>query len=577
MRVHLFIILVVLTCLFCARDLFYTRQIEVSFDTRINKACDFGVFFHEEENGKFSGENFVSKRIHPDPAKDFVRVSLTLPVERLSRFRLDFGSEPGEVLITNLAIKGDVVVHMNDFSKFECSPHVVKKIISPNSLLIESWQRDPFIIYRQKLCIGGEGCVDWKMLLILATVFSFLSYKLVSYLLAFNINEKYSRIDIVFLGCFFAALVMPMLQINKDDRSSSENRMLAKYASFWKENSINKDYGKSFEDWFNDRFWGREVLITIHTYLREIGNRYISTPKGLKGEDDWLFTKDYNSVNMYRNANLFKQCELERIGENLETFVSNAKALGMEQVYFLINNDKETLYSEFYPKYIIRKPGMSRLEQLLSYLHERHQSLKVLNFYAEFQDLKRQGVVLYSKAGSHKNPIGAFYEYKYLMDAIRVDFPLLPSFQLSDFVISEAPEKEVEILNGMHLICYNNENLKSWALQLKSPLCAKAHTLRGTKVSTCRKYTNGHCRGGTGLNAIVIGDSFFNRYINYFSESFNQVIHCFYGYGGGFDLTEADVRDFAALHAKIMVVETTERFLQRFLTLRLPRVDKMGK
>ena len=85
-----------------------------------------------------------------------------------------------------------------------------------------------------------------------------------------KIFKNHSKADIILVFAFFIFLFIPMMNINTSEmaQAKKENRMLAKYVPLFGDNGINLNYGKNFETWFNDRFWGRERVIKSFSRLR---------------------------------------------------------------------------------------------------------------------------------------------------------------------------------------------------------------------------------------------------------------------------------------------------------------------
>lgn len=104
---------------------------------------------------------------------------------------------------------------------------------------------------------------------ILVTSYFLFTYKLGKYLSRFKIEEHHSRIDIVFLTVFFILLFVPMLHISDAEKSEQENRMLAKYTPLIDyRGGCNLKYGKNFDAWFSDRFWGRDELVKVYYKIK---------------------------------------------------------------------------------------------------------------------------------------------------------------------------------------------------------------------------------------------------------------------------------------------------------------------
>ncbi len=107
----------------------------------------------------------------------------------------------------------------------------------------------------------------------------FFSYQIVQYLAQYKILKHHSRIDIVFLVAFVILLFIPMSQISKETKDMRENRMLATFPTLIVNNTFNTNYTKQFENWFNDRFRGRDKLLHVYTEV-EKANSIIKNDKG---------------------------------------------------------------------------------------------------------------------------------------------------------------------------------------------------------------------------------------------------------------------------------------------------------
>ena len=70
---------------------------------------------------------------------------------------------------------------------------------------------------------------------------------------------KYYRL---FFGIsILIALALPLFHMNTAEITEQENRTLAKFPKMRKKGKLNTNYGKEFESWLGDRFWGRDQLI----------------------------------------------------------------------------------------------------------------------------------------------------------------------------------------------------------------------------------------------------------------------------------------------------------------------------
>lgn len=127
--------------------------------------------------------------------------------------------------------------------------------------------------------------VSFEFLVIMLVLCSLFAYKIVDYIADFSSIKHKSRIDIIFLTIFFIMLLIPFSHINKEDKSLSENRMLAKWKPLInQEGKLNYNFGKDFESWFNDRFNTREFLVSVKSIIP-----HKTTNKVIVGKKRWLF------------------------------------------------------------------------------------------------------------------------------------------------------------------------------------------------------------------------------------------------------------------------------------------------
>ena len=71
--------------------------------------------------------------------------------------------------------------------------------------------------------------------------------------------------NIAFIILFMLIVIAPLTKINYAEKSKTENRNLAKIVNFHKlKHSEFLKWTKSFENWLNDRFRGRDKVISAY-------------------------------------------------------------------------------------------------------------------------------------------------------------------------------------------------------------------------------------------------------------------------------------------------------------------------
>lgn len=553
-----------LIVLWASSAVWLSGDITVSFNSKSTKDIDYQVFYTDKKGQSFNATQSQKMKVKAGAQN----VSFILPIEKLVLFRLDFGNFPQEVTISNLTIKGvkSIKPDYNDFNFNQIN----KYNISNDGLTIVSNQQDPYIFYKNPLNLRSDIKPDVLVLLVLL-IFSFMFfYKTIQYLAEYKVKSLALGTDIVFLVGFFLILIFPMIHISDSVSSATENRVLASKPRFlFIDHKINTQYGLLFEKWYNDHFMGRRKIVYLYNYLKHLIPAQVSNNRAMVGKEGWLYS--YGSVNVYRNANLFTDKELETIGKNMDSFVKAAQDEGVDNVYFMLSNDKESLYPEYYPDYILKSGKISRLEQLVNYIKQNYPDIKLLNFKDELEKIKKKEQLFY-KTGTHMNNIGAFYEYKFIMEEIRKDYPDIDVLGLKDYDISvsdsiKQPQIDLDIYNSfMVLPKYSKSNFKNKILKLKSSDFKVKNQERpfGVFQTAINDNTNNK------LHILIVGDSFSGRYFFSMAATFAYVTRILYGNGVDFIFTDDEKKYIKENVPDIIMVETTERFLQRFLTLKYP-------
>lgn len=118
--------------------------ITVALDWEIEKPFELQIYYTSEQNERFHGRQSVKKKVTP---KD-KHVEVVLPVEKIYKFRIDFGSNPGKVRLKNVEIKADQYINFNDWLSY-VYVHIERYKVDKddNSLKIISHHQDPFMYW----------------------------------------------------------------------------------------------------------------------------------------------------------------------------------------------------------------------------------------------------------------------------------------------------------------------------------------------------------------------------------------------------------------------------------------------
>ena len=526
-------------------NLWSEPRFSVSFQTNLQKDTLYQVFYTRKATDSFNEKMSVKQLVNAGQHE----VEIDLPIHKLAKFRLDFGNSPGKVEISDLKIDGRSVVLFDDFSKFSFR-NITKPKMEKNKLSFDCAHRDPYIVYKDKLTLKGGRSVDFYALIILATLYFLIAYKVVRYLSRFKIEEHHSRIDIVFLAVFFALLFVPMMHISDAEKSTQENRMLAKKPDFSQIYDKGGNFGKLYEQWFNDRFFGRKALIELYDEIMGILTRN-GNKKVLIGENGWLFFKGDNSLRNFQNLDVFAEKDLKKIAKYLGD-IQNWAEKNHKQFYFLIGPDKNKIYGENI--HILKQVNgndKSRANQLIKYL-KAHTKVKVVYPYNELHQAKKNGL-LYWKNDTHWNDMGAFIAYQTLFDVMAQDFDI----DMVKYTSVVKKKKERGDLSNMFSAMKNDKVTEYLLPQIQDK--SKCNNAVGAEVDV--KCINSQKT----YRVYVFRDSFASALAPYLNNTFNSV-----SYFWRKKIEKGDLSNLKQ-NADIIILETVERKLSMLADLQFPK------
>lgn len=272
---------------------------------------------------------------------------------------------------------------------------------------------------------------DFCMFIIIATLSYLLGLKLLDYLADFKDIKKQSRIEIIFLIVFFILLFLPMCKINQDNISETENRKLAEFKQLiTTEGKINYNFGKDFDDWFNDRFNGRKHYTTIYNNLKYVtSSGVIATPSAFfNKKTNWMFANYINGTNStcFDEQKLIKR---KKIFEKLNNFCEKNNI----KLYILIIPENFEIYYGNMPAHINQKNIKQRIKN--AYYLRKNTNANIIFPYNELYK-KSKTDFTHFKVDHHWTETGAYIGYQALMKEIRNDFPNVKISKLEDYNLS---------------------------------------------------------------------------------------------------------------------------------------------
>lgn len=175
--------------------------------------------------------------------------------------------------------------------------------------------------------------------------------------------------------------------------------------------------------------------------------------------------------------------------------------------------------------------------------------------------------MLFQRYDSHLNEIGGYLEYKVLISEIQKNFPEIKPLKIEDFTIKRYEKSDGDCIKTSPLFknlqfkesvpCLNMINKTRIEVELVKPNHNNYYTIFKYKNFDITKTRN----------AVLIGDSFQNNYREYLASHFKNFNSLYVTSGKNFVLDEKTKQALFSEKTDIVIIETTERFLQRLLYL----------
>ncbi len=533
--------------LWLTMSFWYGRILEVAFESQAQTDIRYQVFYTTASEQTFNQIQSVAQIVksgrHP--------VEIVLPIEKIIKFRLDTGTRPGKVVISDLRIRG---THKLWFDHREFYQNQIDKFSAKDGkFYITSNQGDPYLAYKKELNLSGKIKIDWCRFIIISVLGFLSAYKFVQYLAKFKLEKHHSRIDIVMLAAFFGLLFVPMSHISTATKSEQENRTLAKFPQLTVNGGENSNFGEQFNAWYNDHFFGRNHLINLFNVIKYKISPQLGNDNVLVGKDGWLFYKSDNSLNLFANKVTLSEKQLENGLAYLKAFDEWCKKNGKE-FYYVIAPDKNKVYGEYFRLIKKQKSDDNGIaHQFINYIR-KHSDVKALYLLDGLMAHKKDGL-LYYKHDTHWNEFGGYWGYKTLMDFMGIPAPKTYTFN------TERHGGDLERLLGNTSIRDNTEYKKS------------SSTIPSFCKTDPEDRYNSNCTNPKGKkNVFMLRDSYARFLIPYLSDNFHKVqTHHYFGHFHTFG--PKDLQDIKENY-DIVILENVERYTPRIITLNFPKDSK---
>lgn len=508
------------------------EPIVVSFTASGNFDSPFVIYYTENDLESFSEEK---KALSENNMKtESTKFDIPLSSDHISRIRVDFFERPGEVMISNIRIKGDkeILFTYNDVK--ETNDLSFEQI--PDGIKIISDKIDPYIVISEldlnrPTPIGPMTIILWILL-----------FGLFWILLKFMSREMDSE-NAFFVLCFVLILFTPRFFVSDETVSLEEKRALTEKPVINTKEDL-KGYGKKYEEWFNDHFFQRKSFQNLHDGILEAfrGNQGRLYNDAIVGEEQWMFLRKDDGFVNYANLKLFSEAELDNISKYIQRLDSWCNERG-KKFYFIVAPDKDKIYGEYY-KYVIKTnpDSLSRSQQLIKYI-QKNTNVKCLSAYNRL--MKEKGKeLLYYKQDTHWSDLGGYYGADELL-----------ALMSSDIEIKRCPFVSLDSMlwqNGdMRGMCPGYKEIDENFYKIPVINEEQSVMSEGSTRYVCPSRQR---------KIMVYGDSFGYMLAKYLSYSFGEVKLNPIARVGNEHYTIVK-EDIDALDYDVVVLEVVERFL----------------
>ena len=351
--------------------------------------------------------------------------------------------------------------------------------------------------------------------------FLFLMYAYVAILLIIVVLSFLVESNTTTFLILIVLFVLPLAYLDKSEASTFENRNLAVFKPLYKDKSLNKNFGKDFNEWLNDRFTGRTIVMQAYNIIKCLIDGKVGNDKVFAGKDRWYFRKDILKSIVHYKGN--DQIEFEQTKNALTRF-SNFCKKNKSDLYILVMPSNEELYDQYLTGINLNQKKFSFGSTIDNLRNET--GVNIIYARDVMEKAQKEGLTNY-KTDHHWTQLGAFRCYQRIMDEISKTYPDIHSLTEDDFVITDR-HCSWDFGFGTQ---FETLNIPGWLKKRFYPQDAyyKIFDYKRTKdlSKENRIMLN---KNGIEKKILVLGDSMTHNIINFFWDTFGTT-ELYYEYG----------------------------------------------
>jgi hypothetical protein len=344
-------------------------------------------------------------------------------------------------------------------------------------------------------------------------------------------------VQIALVTIFFTMLWLPLADnlLGLDhSRPSDENRTLSPAPSIEMSGQALKEFPRSFEAFYDDRFGFRNFLVRqFHTV--NFGWLGIADPeKVVKGKEGWLYLGRKILIDESRGLAPLKEGEAQAWARNIDAIRQWQESRGGTFLLVLVP-DKQRIFPEYLPDWYVPSEHR-RKEQLITALAPL--GTPVLDVTEALRAAKQQSTEpIWLRTDTHWNGMGAWAGYRAILERLEAPLPAIHPMEKDALIRAQEPGLGAEAWHSTNdlagLLGVRDLAPEPWLGLLPDAPRAKAtdvypkpsRKVGGVNVPYATVVDDSNLP-----SALVIGGSFRWALVPLLSENFRRVLYTDFRY-----------------------------------------------
>ncbi len=241
-------------------------------------------------------------------------------------------------------------------------------------------------------------------------------------------------LTVLFIGLLAAPALDWVFHLDRTAQPE-EKRLLASFPSYTGLNHL-REFMAGLNAYFDDHFGFRRRLVHANNYWKRQLFRTPPTSDVVIGRDGWLYFGEGRMFNHFTGIERFSQSDLEawqRLLENRRNWLARRGS----RFVFVVAPDKQSIYPEHLPAWLVRSDKPGKLDQFFAHMRT-HSTVHVVDLRPSLLGAKSTAP-LYLKTDTHWNKLGAFVAYEHFIKELSQESPAIKPLPLTSFACQKIP------------------------------------------------------------------------------------------------------------------------------------------